>query len=234
MSGDREPPDGGLTLQEAYDRHADPADLQVIEEANASVRDRVRIVDGWVGRTVRSYRGPDPQKKSSADDARKRLRTRFREALEAENLVAWGADGKLTAARVRIPATAWKRLRIHYRNNELIGPKDHHIYSVLVYSAEQAKGAQGRPASKGPASNAAPSHSDIAHLRIAVRKWLESEAQRPGTIRTKKQFFALAQEEFGPQLSENLFNEAWKIAALPSAFRRPGVRPKLPNRKAGD
>ena len=66
----------------------------------------------------------------------------------------------------------------------------------------------------------------IAGLRRGVQKWIEKTASEEDPERfTKGDFLACAREHFAENVTENLFNEAWRGADIPAGFKKQGRRP---------
>jgi len=66
-------------------------------------------------------------------------------------------------------------------------------------------------------------HATKAQLRPKLNKWLIATTNLHSNSLKKEDYFRLAQKEFGPNVSRNLFNEAWRNSALPAIVKSPGA-----------
>jgi hypothetical protein len=69
------------------------------------------------------------------------------------------------------------------------------------------------------------SQSEKAKLRAEVKRFLEQEGAKCGkpAAPTKAGWRKLAREKLGPEVTNNMF-EVWRLANIPDAWRRPGLR----------
>ncbi len=97
---------------------------------------------------------------------------------------------------------------------------------VRELAGDSAAGQPETGTTEPPASaTSAQSQSDKARLRRRVKEMLESEANIvPPRAQTKADWRRLVREECGDAVTDNLFDEVWREAALPAAWRAPGRR----------
>jgi hypothetical protein len=207
--------DQSVPLSEALQHFSDPSDrkeLRALEVYDAPIF----ILDG-----------PETE--------RDRLRSRYlqlRERLEAD-LVAKLTAGSLQATGFECPvgldderrlirAEWWETLEPIFAASEAKGVGGMHVVDIRV---QTSKPARTRSARRIPADVHVPSeHTLLARLRTDVRRWLLQEARARGTSWQKKHYRSEARTRFGDRATDNLFNEVWRLADLPEALRRPGLR----------
>jgi hypothetical protein len=69
------------------------------------------------------------------------------------------------------------------------------------------------------------SQSEEAKLRHRVKEFLEAKTKiDPPCAQTKQGWRKLAREQFGEAVTDNLFDEVWQAAELPTTLRAPGRR----------
>ena len=94
------------------------------------------------------------------------------------------------------------------------------IVDIRVQEAQPARSRPSRPRR----ADELREHRSVAKLRTELRRWLQQEARARGQSWQKKHYCTAARTRFGDRLTNNLFNEVWRSADLPQAWRRPGLR----------
>lgn len=154
---------------------------------------------------------------------KQRLETEFLAKLTGGSLQATGFVWPigLNAKRRAIPAERWRGLTPDFTASEATGG-GLRIVDIRVQEAQPARSRSARPSR---AKVYVPrEHASLAKLRADLRRWLQREARERGRTWQKKHYCSAARIKFGDRVTDNLFNEVWRLADLPEALRRPGLR----------
>jgi len=161
---------------------------------------------------------------------KERLETEFLDKLITGSLAATGFVWPmgLNPKRRAIPATRWHKLEPDFKASEATGG-GLRIVEIRVQESQH----RTRSSHPSPANEQVPrEHASLARLRTELRRWLQREASVRGTSWQKKHYCGAARTRFGSRVTNNLFDEVWRLADLPEALRRPGLR-KTDHRLSG-
>jgi hypothetical protein len=154
---------------------------------------------------------------------KERLGAEFLDKLITGSLVATGFVWPigLNPKRRAIPATRWHKLEPDFEASEATGGG----LRIVEIRVEQSQPTRTRSSHPSPANEHVPrEHASLARLRRALRRWLQREAQARGRSWYKRQYCEAARKKYGDRVTDNLFNEVWRLADLPGALREPGLR----------
>jgi hypothetical protein len=203
--------DQSAPLSEALERFSDPGDWQEFQSLGYSEY-YIFIVGAPETERDRRYR--------RACRLKQQLETEFLAKLAAGSLQASGMVWPigLNAERQTIPAARWPMLTPDFATSEATG-------GGLRMVDIRVQETPARSRSPRPQRVEEPrAHRSLARLRNELRRWLQQEARARGQSWQKKHYCTAARARFDDRLTNNLFNEVWRSAALPEALRRPGLR----------
>jgi hypothetical protein len=102
---------------------------------------------------------------------------------------------------------------------------DRRQFDVLLTEAAAARAPEPDDADRKAADDHQASQSEKAKVRRRLKEFLEAEVKiAPPRARTKENWQLLARQELGNAVTKNLFDEVWRGADLPAAWRTPGRR----------
>jgi len=203
--------DQSVPLSEALERSSDPSDWQEFQSLGYS-----EYYIFFVG----APETESDRRHWRACRLKEQLETEFLAKLAAGSLQASGLVWpiSLNAKRRTIPAARWHMLTPDFTTSEATGG-GLRIVDIRVQETP------ARSRSPRPQRVEEPrAHRSLAKLRTELRRWLQQEARARGQSWQKKHYCTAARARFGDRLTNNLFNEVWRSAALPEALRRPGLR----------
>jgi len=204
--------DQSVPLSEALERFSHPGDWQEFQSL------------GYCEYQMFFLDGPfteDDRRQFRAHELKEHLEAEFLAKLTAGSLQASGMTWPigLKARRRTIPAARWPMLTPDFKTSEASGG-GLRIVDIRVQEAQPPRSRSSRPCR----ADELREHRSLAKLRTELRRWLQHEARARGLSWQKKHYGAAARAMFGDRLTNNLFNEVWRSAALPEALRRPGLR----------
>jgi hypothetical protein len=157
---------------------------------------------------------------------KERLETEFLDKLITGSLAATGFVWPmgLNPKRRAIPAKRWHTLEPDFEASEATGEG----LRIVKIQVEKSRPTRTRSSHPSPADQQVPrEHASLARLRSALRRWLQREARARGRSWYKRQYCEAARKKYGDRVTDNLFNEVWRLADLPGALREPGLRKNL-------
>ena len=204
--------DQSVPLSEALERFSDHSDWQEFQSLGYCEYQMFFFLDGPF----------------TEDDRRQFRAHKLKEQLEAELLA------KLTAGTLQASGMIWP-IGLNPRRQTIPAARWHMLTPDFATSGAAGGGlrmvdirVQETPArSRSPRAQRVEeprAHRSLARLRNELRRWLQQEARARGQSWQKKHYCTAARARFDDRLTNNLFNEVWRSAALPEALRRPGLR----------
>jgi hypothetical protein len=203
--------DQSVPLSEALERFSDPGDWQEFQSLGYCEYQMFFLDRPFTD---------DDRCQFRAHELKEHLEAEFLAKLTAGSLQASGMIWPigLNARRRTIPPGRWHMLTPDFATSEAAGG-GLRIVDIRVQETAARSRSPRRPRVDEPWG-----HGSLARLRTELRRWLQQEARERGQSWQKKHYCAAARARFGDRLTNNLFNEVWRWAALPEALRRPGLR----------